>query len=191
MFYLSVITVHKTYKVALVKCKDIYARTIIQAVYIIGMFYYHHPFGRTLADKIVGKPLLVIAGKLIFRISAELAVIRRIEKYEVILIRSMFKEEPLEIKIAYMCGGKLVGQLPRPVILHLFVKILTVICNTAVRHIKLTVTVIAEHTAVAIIAYKQKQRTMFRRIEHLKDIIIVQMPEIHVERTLDGCLDIV
>ncbi len=85
MFYLSVITVHKTYKVALVKCKDIYARTIIQAVYIIGMFYYHHPFGRTLADKIVGKPLLVIAGKLIFRISAELAVIRRIEKYEVIL----------------------------------------------------------------------------------------------------------
>lgn len=109
MFYLSVIAVHKTNKITLVKCKYIYTRTIIQTIYIIGMFYYHHPFGHTLAGKIIGKSFLVVAGKLIIGISAELAVIRRVKKDEVILIGLMFYKELLEIKIAYMGGGKFSG----------------------------------------------------------------------------------
>ena len=99
MFNRAVVSIHETDLICLVESTDVYAGMIVEIVYIVGIFYYQHPFCRTVVNKIISETKMISACKLILSICAEFAVIWWIKKYKIILRRLKFIKECLKIKI--------------------------------------------------------------------------------------------
>jgi len=114
MLRLAVVAVHEAHEIFLVERADIYALFVVKIVYEIGVLDDHHPFRMAIVYQVFRQSPLVFACELILRIGGELAVIRRIKKDEVILLRVSLMQELFEVKVVYFGIGKVPKVMMRP-----------------------------------------------------------------------------
>jgi len=114
MLRLAAVEVHEAHEIFLVERVDVYARFVVKAVNEIRVLYDKHPFGAALVYEICRQSPLVFAGELVLRVGGELAVIRRVEEYEIVLLRVSLTQELLEVEVVYSGIGKVPKVMMRP-----------------------------------------------------------------------------